>query len=312
MARSMWTGSLSFGLVSIPVGLYAGTVDRRPRFHQFERGTADRVRNKRVNERTGEEVAYEDMVKGTEVADGYVIIEPEELEAIAPGRSRLIEIHQFVDGGEIDPTYYRRTYFLAPNSDEAVKSYGLLRDALAEAGRVAIASFVMRGQQYLGAIRATADALVLETLYYADEVRVASDEVPRLPERGVATKKERNTAIQLIDSMTDTWQPADYTDSYRERVDELVGAKRSGEEVVAEGEPPTSTNVVDLMDALQRSVSRARGEKAAAAEADRQDDLAGMRKNDLDDLARELEVSGRSRMKRDELERAVRDARAAA
>lgn len=302
MARPMWRGSLSFGLVNIPVGMYTATVDRRPSFHQFERGTADRVRNKRVNERTGEEVSHDDLVKGTEVSDGYVIVEPEELEAIAPGRSRLIEISQFVDGEAIDPAYYRRTYYLAPDDDDAKKAYGLLRDALAETGRFAIASFVMRGQQYLAAIRASDDTIVLDTLYYADEVRSPREQLPGLPEAGTSAKRERQTAVQLIESMTDTWDPEQFTDTYRERVDELVEEKRKGEQVVEEGEPPESTNVVDLMEALQRSVSAARGGKD-------EQDLSELSRKDLDALAREHDVSGRSKMNRRELERAVDAAR---
>lgn len=298
MARPMWRGSLSFGLVNIPVGMYTATVDRRPRFHQFQRGTADRVRNKRVNERTGKEVAYDELVKGTEADGGYVIVEPEELEAIAPGRSRLIEIAQFVEGGEIDPAFHHRTYYLAPDDDESAKAYGLLRDALAETGRVAVASFVMRGQQYLAAVSAREDTLVLETLYYADEVRAADDILPRLPERDSSAKRERQTAVQLIDSMTGEWDPTEFTDTYRERVDELVERKRKGQEVVEEGEPPESTNVVDLMDALQRSVAEAGGETPES-------DVSELDRKELDALARELDVSGRSKMKRHELERAV-------
>ena len=159
----------------------------------------------------------------------------------------------------------------------------------------------MRGQQYLAAIRTSAEgALVLETLYYADEVRSAEDQVPKLPQRNGSAKKEREMATQLVDSMTDSWDPTEFPATYRERVDELVESKRKGEQNVEEGEPPESTNVVDLMDALQRSVSEARGEQGT--------DLAELSKKDLDAEARDLGVRGRSKMNRGELEKAVRDA----
>jgi DNA end-binding protein Ku len=269
MARPVWSGTLSFGLVSVPVGLYSGTKDKAPHFNQFERGTADRVRNKRVNERTGEEVDYDDVVKGAEVSGGdYVIVDPDELDAIAPGRSRLMEINEFVDAGEIDPSYYRRTYYLGPNGEEAAKPYGLLRDAMEIAGKAAIATFVMRNKEHLAAIRADGQVLVLETLYFADEVRDPKKEVPSLPQRGKAGKKERDVAVSLIESMTEKWRPGDFEDTYRAKVDKLIEDKRKGREVVAEGEPPESTNVVDLMAALEASVDRAKkrgGEKRASA-----------------------------------------------
>ncbi|HEX6446211.1 MAG TPA: Ku protein [Streptosporangiales bacterium] len=271
MARPVWSGTLSFGLVSVPVGLYSGTTDKTPHFHQFERGTADRVRNKRVNERTGDEVDYDDIVKGAEVSGGdYVIVDPDELEAIAPGRSRLMEINEFVDVDEIDPSYYRRTYYLGPSGDEAAKPYGLLRDAMDIAGKAAIATFVMRNKEYLAAIRPDGQTLVLETLYFEDEIRDPKKEVPSLPARNRSGKKERDVAVSLIESMTEKWQPGDFEDTYRAKVDKLIRDKRKGKEVVAEGEPPESTNVVDLMAALEASVDRAKkggGEKKSGSKS---------------------------------------------
>ena len=163
MARSIWTGVISFGLVSVPVGLYSATEDHDVGFHQFEKGTSDRVRNKRVNERTGKEVPYANIVKGAEVGgdDAYVLIDPEELESIAPGRSRSLEVHSFVDLAEIDPVYYAKTYYLAPAGDAAEKTYALLRQAMATSKRAAIGTFVMRGRQYLAAIRSQDKVLVL-------------------------------------------------------------------------------------------------------------------------------------------------------
>jgi DNA end-binding protein Ku len=163
MARAIWTGSVSFGLVSVPVGLYSATEDHTVHFSQFEKDTPDRIRYRRVNERTGEEVDYSDIVKGYDVGGGdYVIVTPEDLEEVEPGRSRTIEITDFVDQHEIDPIFYRNSYYLAPDGDAAERAYGLLLQAMQDRDRVAIACFVMRAKQYLAAIRPAGDVLVLE------------------------------------------------------------------------------------------------------------------------------------------------------
>lgn len=154
MARAIWTGSVSFGLVNVPVGLYSATQDHKVHFHQFEKGTSNRIRNERVNERTGEEVPYRDIVKGAEVGDGaYVMLTQEELESVEPGRSRTIDISDFVEASEIDPLYYQKSYYLAPADDTAKKPYALLVKAMEKAERIGVATFVMRGKQYLAAIR---------------------------------------------------------------------------------------------------------------------------------------------------------------
>ena len=151
MARSIWSGVVSFGLVSVPVALYSATREHEVTFHQFEHGTTDRIRNKRVNERTGKEVDYGDVVKGAEVSGGrYVMLEQSELESVAPGRSRSLDIHVFVDLDEIDPINYQKSYFLGPGSDETLKTYALLRDAMTESNRAAIGTLVMRGQAVPG------------------------------------------------------------------------------------------------------------------------------------------------------------------
>src|SRR5262249_48213730 len=184
MARPIWSGVITFGLVSIPVGLYTATKEHEVSFHQFQKGTSDRIRYQRINERTGKEVDFGDIVKGADVGDKrYVMIEPEELDAIAPGRSRNLDIHAFVDQSEIDPIYYQKTYSLGPSTPETAKTYALLRDAMAEANRVAVGSLVMRGKEYLTAIRAEGDVLVLETMFFADEVRDASEQLNGAPAR---------------------------------------------------------------------------------------------------------------------------------
>src|SRR5689334_15898576 len=195
MARSIWTGVISFGLVSVPVAIYSATQEHEVSFHQFEKGTNDRIRYHRVNERTGDEVDYDNIVKGADVGGGqYVMLDPEELDAIAPGRSRALEIQTFVDLDEIDPIYFQKTYYLAPPTDEAKKTYALLRDAMADANRAAIATLVMRNKEYLAAIRPQGDLLVLETMFFADEVRDPHKEIDNLPGKVNVRPQERKMA----------------------------------------------------------------------------------------------------------------------
>jgi DNA end-binding protein Ku len=164
MARAIWSGVLTFGLVSVPVELYSATEAHGPVFHQFEKGTADRIRYQRVNERTTDEVEYSDIVKGAETGGGhYVMLDQEELDSVAPGRSRSMEIRTFVDLDDIDPIYFNKTYYLGPGSEETEKVYALLRAAMGDSDKAAIASFVMRGKEYLAAVRADGDLLALET-----------------------------------------------------------------------------------------------------------------------------------------------------
>ncbi|MDI9835439.1 Ku protein [Streptomyces sp. KAU_LT] len=334
MARAIWTGVITFGLVSVPVGLYTATQDHTIHFHQLQRGTSDRIRNRRVNERTGEEVSPDDIVKGFEVADGeYVVVEPEELDAIAPGRSRAIEISDFVDLDEIEPVYFARPYYLAPRGEENLKVYELLRAALEKANRVGVATFVMRGKQYLTALRAEEKVLMLQTLHWADEVRDPTRELPQLPERRAGSGKELDMALQLVDALSGPWEPSRYHDTYEEKVRELVRAKAEGQEITPAEEPPAATNVVDLMEVLQGSIDRARsgrekkgGERDGArggarrarksppksaakpkssarrtSDAPKKSELRDLSKAELYERATEREIPGRSRMSRQEL-----------
>lgn len=241
MARAIWTGVITFGLVSVPVGLFAATEDHTVRFHQLQRGTADRIRNRRINERTGKEVDAEDIVQGFEVSEGeYVVVEPDELDRIAPGRSQTIEISDFVDLEQIEPVYFDRTYYVVPPGKEYTKVYELLRAALAEANKVGIATFVMRGKQYLTALRAEDKVLVIQTLHWADEVCDPGKELPERPSGRAGRGKELDMALQLIDSLSSPWDPDRYHDTYQERVRELVQAKAESQEIVAAEEPPAA------------------------------------------------------------------------
>lgn len=308
MARAIWTGSISFGLVTVPVGLYSATEDHTVHFHQFERGTTDRVRNKRVNERTDDEVDYADVVKGRESKNGKVVlVEPDELEDIAPGRSRTIDITGFVDLAEIDPIYFQKTYYLAPQGEEHQRPYSLLLQALERSERVGIAMFVMRGKQYLTAVRPQRSVLTLQTMFFADEVRDPRKELDRMPSKSRFSGKEVDTAVQLIESLSIPWKPREYRDTYTEKVEKLVREKRRGKEVTEESEPAEATNVTDLMDALQRSVDQQRTSKSKPKKKS-SDDLSGLSKRELYELAGKMKISGRSSMNRSELERALRSA----
>ncbi|GID31946.1 non-homologous end joining protein Ku [Paractinoplanes brasiliensis] len=346
MARPIWTGAITFGLVSVPVAMYSATHDHEVSFHQFEKGTSDRIRYKRINERTGKEVDYDNIVKGADVGDGdYVLLDQEELDSVAPGRSRSLDIHRFVELADIDPLYYQKTYWLGPGSEDTAKVYGLLRDAMADSGRAAVGTLVMRGKEYLTTIRAEGKLLVLQTMFFADEVRDPADQVDSLPSRNKAKPAEMHMAQQLIDSMSGPWKPADFRDTYTDRVKDLVKAKAKGEKVKTADPAPEPTAASDLFEILRKSVeaasqrratsssSTSTAKKSSASSASRKKstgpaakkstgpaakkptgsgskklDVAGMSKADLLKLARKLDVPGRSSMSRPELEKAVRKA----
>jgi Ku protein, prokaryotic len=222
VARSIWSGSISFGLVNVPVKLYTAVSPKDVRFHQLEEGTGARIRQKRVSAETGEEVPYERIVKAYEISpDRYVVITPEELDALDPKATHTIDIEDFVALDQIDPVHYERAYYLVPDGAGA-KAYSLLLEAMRESKRVGIARMVMRTKQYLVAIRPLGAALCLETMLFADEVvpQGALDGLPG-PEVEVS-ERELAMARALIDSLSADFEPERYHDEYRERVLELI------------------------------------------------------------------------------------------
>lgn len=304
MARAIWSGSVSFGLVTVPVKLYSATSSHRVDFHQFQKDTGQRIRYQRVAEESGEEVDYEDIVKGHEIEKGrYVIVTPEELEAVEPSRSRTIDIEDFVDLDEIDPISWNKTYYLGPAPDVgAEKPYVLLHRAMRETNKVGVARFVMRGKQYLATVRPIGEVLGLETMYFADEVR-GTDAVENLPGDVALTDRELSSAEQLIDSLAGPWDPEKYRDTYRDRVLELIERKVRGEEIVVEHEEE-APEVADLMEALRASVEQAKQRRAGGAgsmaSGDGQD-YASMSKDELYQRASDADIAGRSKMSKDEL-----------
>lgn len=260
MARPIWNGAISFGLVSIPVKLFSATVDRSVRFHQIDSRSGSRVRQKRVSEADGTEVPYEEIVKGYELGSGrYVTISDDEMAALDPKASRTIDLIEFVDLESIDPIYYDSAYILGPDPATA-KPYALLLNAMAEAGKVGIASFVMRGKERLCALRADDDKLVLSTMRYADEIRAAS-EIEQLDAVREVELNDKEVAMagQLIASLDAEFDPSRFHDHYREKVLELVERKRAGDHSVLEvAEAEDDHKVIDLMAALEASVADAK------------------------------------------------------
>ena len=266
MPRTIWKGALNFGLVNVPVGLYSATQDKTVHFNQFEEGTSDRIRYKKVNERTGVEVPAGRIVKGYDLGGGeYVLLTEEELDAAEPEKSKLIEITDFVDLDQIDPIFYRSTYYLAPEGEAANKAYALLRQVMREANKVAIGTVVMRNKEYPVAIRPDDDVLKLETMYFADEIRSPTKDLPELPSANEVTDREVQMASLLLESMESDWDPDKYQDTHRLQLESIIEAKRQGNEIVTGVEAePASTKVVDLMEVLSASIDSVKAGRGPA------------------------------------------------
>ncbi len=306
MVHKIWNGSVTFGLVTIPVGLYSATENHTITFNQYQRGTSDRVRYRKVNERTGEELGAEDIVKGRIVNGTLVTVEPRELDDIAPGRSQSIEISRFVDLDEIDPVYFQKTYWLSPSAQEHERPYGLLRRALADTNRAGIARFVLRGKEYLTALRADNDVLALDTLFFADEIRDQSEVIEESARKPARSGKELRMATDLVHSMSGPWQPESYADTYTARVDKLLEDKSRGRTPEFEEPPPEPTEDSDLSATLRRSAEQARSDRS---EDDAVREVSKLSKAELDRRARTLNIRGRSKLNRSELEKAISQAR---
>jgi DNA end-binding protein Ku len=264
----MWSGAISFGLVNVPVKLYSAVSRKTVRFHQLNGKTGHRIAQKRVDSVSGDEVNYEDIVKGYELTkERYVVITPDELETLDPEKSRTIDIEDFVDLADIDPVYYDHPYYLVPDKG-ATKAYGLLLNAMEESGKVAVARVVLRSKEHLVAIRpAPGNVLTMETMLFADEV-VAPDELDDLPEAKdlKASERELTMAQQLIDSLSSDFEPGKYRDEYREKVLELIERKASGEEIAVQPEAPEPKKVPDLMAALEASLAAVKSDSTGNGE----------------------------------------------
>jgi DNA end-binding protein Ku len=265
---AIWSGNISFGLVTVPVKLVSAVRSKDVRFNQLEEGTGARIRYRRVSEATGEEVPQERIVRGSEIAPGqYVVVGQDELDKLRPKASHTIDIQDFVELEQIDPLYFEQPYYLVPDRN-ADKPYKLLLDAMTDLRRVALGKVVLRGKEHLVAIRPLDGALCVETMRYSDEVTPV-DSLEGLPDEEVApNKRELDMARQLIEALAGDFEPEKYHDEYREQVNELIEKKAAGEEIVAEPVVEEPAKVVDLMAALEQSLARA-GKGQAAGESRR-------------------------------------------
>jgi DNA end-binding protein Ku len=259
MPRALWSGSISFGLVNVPVRLMAATKDKDIHFHQVDERTGARIRHKRVSEKSGREVDFERIANGIERDNGkWVVLTDEELSAADPERSHTVDIEAFVALADIDPLQYDRAYWVVPDDQEGAKrAYALLRDAMEHKEQVAIGRFVLRTKEHLAALRPLQGALALQTMRFADEMVKASS-VPDLPVEVKVGKQERTAAEKLIDSLATEWDPAAFRDRHRARVRKLIERKAEGEEISVEPAPERDAEVLDLMQALEESVAAAR------------------------------------------------------
>lgn len=321
MASKIWSGSINFGLVTIPVVLHSATQNHTIQFHQYQRGTSDRVRYERVNERTGKQLDYDDVVKGREVRGQLIIVEPEELDEIAPGRSRTIEIATFVDRDEIDPIYVHKTYWLAPTSREHARSYAVLRRALADRNKVGIASFVLRGRQYVSAIRADTDMLALDTLCYADEVRTPS----QVSEPGHNRTRFARTSgawpprssmrcpVHGNPRISATPTPSGWKTCSKVN-DRAVSPRAKRRRLNRPTSWISRIHCVAAPSRLAAPASRSghtsrRGSRSSQRQRNSRSDLYALTKSELGRLAREHGIRKRSTMRRAELEQAIANAR---
>jgi len=261
MARALWSGAINFGLVNVPVKAFSAVRDHDVHFHQLDKKSGSRIRYQKVAEETGKEVEQDQIALGFDVGNGrYVTFDAEEIKAVRPPSTRVVEIADFVALEEIDPIYFQNTYWLVPSNDAAKKSYQLLVAAMDDEQRVGIGSVVLRDRQHLAALRPMDGALAMSTMRFADEV-VPRREIEGLPKRAKPEPKALSMAKQLIDGMTADWDPDRYRDTYTDELRKRIKAKDAGKEVVESTEAPKA-RVLDLMAALEASVDAARERRA--------------------------------------------------
>ena len=265
MPQQVWRGSISFGLVNIGVKAFSATRDQKVHFHQIDRNSGSRIGYDKVAKSTGEKVASADITLGYEIDSGrYVTFDPEEIAALRPRATKMVEISDFVDLESIDPIFYEKTYWLVPTDEGAEKAYGLLATAMEEQQRVGIGMVVMRNKQHLAAIRPLDGALAMSTMRFADEV-VERDTLPGIPDEVSPSAKELELATEIISSLASEWDPERYHDSYTAELRSLIEQKAAGDDITEEavGDEAPDAAVVDLMAALEASVRAAKGARGA-------------------------------------------------
>jgi DNA end-binding protein Ku len=265
VARPVWSGTITFGLVNVPVKAHSAVRDHDVHFHQLEKGSGSRIRYQKVAERSGKEVEADDIELGFEIRRGrYVTFDRDELAELRPESTRAVELTDFVGLSEIDPIYYERTYWLTPADDTAKKAYQLLLAAMEQRELIGIGTVVMRNKQYLAAIRPLDGVLAMSTMRFADEIVPRSD-IDDLPRRAKPDAANLRIATQLLDAMSSSWDPRRYHDTFTEDLRRRIEAKDKGKDVVEDAEPvEQAANVVDLMAALEQSVKQAKGTRSRA------------------------------------------------
>jgi DNA end-binding protein Ku len=262
--HTMWKGSISFGLVNIPIKLHAATEDKDVKLRTLHKKCNSPIKYEKICPVCEEEVKNEEIVKAYEYAKGkFVVLDNEDLENIRKeNEDKAVEIIDFVKMEQIDPIYYDRSYYMSPG-ESGGKAYSLLRKALEESQKVGLAKIIIRSKEQMAVIRVFENTLVMETIHFPDEVRLVSD-VPNVPSADKVTKRELDTAILLIDQLTTEFDPEKYKDDYRTALLELIESKKGGKETVTAASREVGTNVTDLMAALQASIDRTKPKKAVA------------------------------------------------
>ncbi|MEA2479797.1 MAG: end-binding protein Ku [Thermoleophilaceae bacterium] len=302
MARSLWSGSLSFGLVNVPVQLLSATRDRQIHFHQLDEADNTPIEVRRFCGEEDVEVSYDEVASGYELEDGkWVMLTDDELAAAQPEKTKTIDIDQFVELADVDPIYFDHPYLLVPTGGEgASRAYELLARVMDQEGRIALGRFVLRNKEYLAAIRPREGRLMLTTMAFADEVR-PTDPVVELVGSAKAPKKEVDAAVELIEAMATDWDPTAYEDRHRERMRKVIEAKGEGAAIEAPEEEEAPSQVPDLMAALEATLAKAKAGSGGGGAPREQ----GQTKEELLERAKELDISGRSKMNKEELAEAI-------
>ena len=266
MARAIWSGTISFGLVSVPVKVFTAVREHTVHFHQVEKSTGSRIRYEKVSERSGEQVPADQIGLGYQLPKSRLVtVDPGQIDELRPRSTRAIEIEDFVDIAEIDPAFYDRTYWLAPDGEAAARPYSLLARAMIDRKQVGIGTVVMRNKQYLAAIRPRQDVLALSTMHFADEL-VSPSDAADLPPKGVTPDpKEVRLAIQIIDALSTSWDPRRYRDTYTDQVKELIERQAAGKKMVVEQAPVQEADMTDLVAALEASLQSVASKAKAKA-----------------------------------------------
>jgi len=298
--RAIWSGTVSFGLVSVPVRMFSAVAEHKLHFHYVHEPDGSRIGYEKICKTEGKPVPDDEIVKAFEVEDGeWVYLTDEDFEAAQAEGDHAIEIRDFVKAEEIDPIYFERAYYLAPQ-DGAGRVYALLARAMEETGLVGVAKIVMRERQHLAALRVRDGAIVLERMHFADEIRPAGEHAPGDAD---VDKRELEMAVQLVERFEGAFEPERYEDTYRDALCDIIRAKQRGETVQAAPEPERE-QPTDLMAALRASIEQAKGGRRRGGDGE----LGELSKDELLDLARDADIRGRSQMTKDELVEALREA----